>query len=556
MNEQRIGVFVCHCGKNIGGFIDVPGVVDYAKTLPNVVHAEHNLYTCSEDGRKAIKKAIEEQDLNRVIVASCTPRTHEKLFRSTCKEAGLNPYLFEFVNIREHCSWVHMNEPERAIAKAKDLIRAGVAKARFLESLEELKIDVESKALVIGAGVAGLTASLTLANYGIETYLVEKEKELGGMVRQLNKLYFTNQAPLDFLKPLIEKVVKHKKIKVLTKSNIEDVEGYIGNYIVTISDHKRKLKLKVGTIIVAIGAIEYEPTDLYGYGKNENVITQLQLEKLLRAGKLTDVNNIIIIQCVGARGQVFSYCSRICCINAIKNAILIKETLPKTKISVLHNGIQIYGTEFEELYRKSRELGVRFKKYSSERLPEVVLENGKTKVKFYHELLNRTFEYDTDLVVLSTPLIQNPDAEKLSKFLKVPLGQDGFFAEAHVKLRPLEFATDGIYLCGTAHSPKDVKESTVQALGAASRASVPLINGYVLTEPTNAVVNKDRCSACGICIALCSYNAIERDEERRAKVIEAVCKGCGACSSACPSGAIKMNHFTDKQIYAQVSALL
>lgn len=554
MNEPRIGVFVCHCGKNIGGFVDVPGVIEYAKTLPNVAHAEHNLYTCADDGRKAIKKAIEEHSLNRIIVASCTPRTHEKLFRSTCKEAGLNPYLFEFVNIREHCSWVHMSEFEKATAKAKDLIRAGAAKASFLEPLEELKIDVEPKALVIGAGVAGLTASLTLANYGIETYLVEKEKELGGMVRRLNKLYSTNQDALEFLKPLTEKVAKHKKIKILTKCRLENVEGYVGNYIVTVSGHKEKLK--VGTMIVATGAIEYEPKDLYGYGKHENVITQLQLEKLLKIGKLTDVNNIIIIQCVGARGQVFSYCSRICCVNAIKNAILLKESLPKTKISVLHNGIQIYGTEFEQLYRVSRELGIRFKKYSSEHLPEVVFEKGKIKVKFYHELLSRTFEYNTDLVVLSAPLIQNPDAEQLSKLLKVPLGPDRFFLEAHVKLRPLEFATDGIYLCGTAHSPKDIKECVAQALGAVSRASIPLLNGYVLTEPTNAIVNKDRCSACGICIPLCPYNAIERDEERRAKVIEAVCKGCGACSSACPSAAIKMNHFTNEQIYAQVSTLL
>jgi heterodisulfide reductase subunit A len=557
VEEARIGVFVCHCGINIGAYVNVPDVVEYAKQLPNVVHAERNLFTCSEEGISAIKKGIKEYNLNRVLVASCTPRTHEPLFRAACEEAGLNKYLFEFVNIRDQCSWVHMREPQKATEKAKDLIRMGVAKARLLEPLEEIEMKVAPSALVIGGGVVGMEAALNLARQGFDVHLVEKEPELGGTLRSINKLFPTNQEAVKLLKPLVEQVKSHPKIKTYLSSKVKQVTGFIGNFNINLDGKDKEDQFNVGTIIVAVGAEPLRPTGQYGYGKMPNVITQLELEGRMKKGELLG-QNVMMINCVGARVPERTYCSRICCMTAIKNAFLIKESNPKAKVWILHRDLMTYGVDFESYYRKAMELGVRFIRYSLERPPEVIGDKKVEKIKMYHELWRKEIELPCDMLVLTTPLIPAEDNQNISKMLKVSLDEFGFFLEAHLKLRPVEFAMDGIYICGSARWPTDVTEGVSQAYAAASKAAGPLRMGYVKAEAINAFVNEDECSGCGVCEVLCPFQAIElqpRDEKRVSHINEAVCKGCGTCGAACPSGAIAMHHFTDEQILAQVEAL-
>jgi len=557
VEEPRIGVFVCHCGINIGAYVNVPEVVEYVKQLPNVVHAERNLFTCSEEGISAIKKGIKEYNLNRVIVASCTPRTHEPLFRAACEEAGLNKYLFEFVNIRDQCSWVHMREPEKATEKAKDLIRMGVAKARLLEPLEEIEMKVTPSALVIGGGIVGMEAALNLARQGFDVHLVEKEPELGGTLRSIHKLFPTNQEATKLIKPLVEQVKSHPKIKTHLSSKVREVTGFIGNFNVNLDEKGEENKFNVGTIVVAIGADALKPTGQYGYGKMTNVITQLELEERMKKGKPLG-QNVVMINCVGARVPERTYCSRICCMTAIKNASLIKESNPKAKVWILHRDLMTYGVDFESNYRRAMELGVRFIRYSLERPPEVIGDGKVERIKVYHELWRREIELPCDMLVLTTPLIPAEDNQNISKMLKVSLDEFGFLLEAHLKLRPVEFAMDGIYICGSARWPTDVTEGISQAYAAASKAAGPLRMGYVKAEAINAFVNEDECSGCGICELLCPFQAIElqpRDGKRVSHVNEAVCKGCGTCGAACPSGAIAMHHFTDEQILAQVEAL-
>jgi len=557
LSHPRIGVFVCHCGINIGAYVNVPDVVEYAKQLPNVVHAERNLFTCSEEGISAIKKGIKEYNLNRVLVASCTPRTHEPLFRAACEEAGLNKYLFEFVNIRDQCSWVHMREPQKATEKAKDLIRMGVAKARLLEPLEEIEMKVAPSALVIGGGIVGMEAALNLANQGFDVHLVEKEPELGGTLRSINKLFPTNQEAVKLIKPLVEQVKSHPKIKTYLSSKVKQVTGFIGNFNVNLDGKSKENQFTVGTIVVAVGADALKPTGQYGYGKMTNVLTQLELEERMKKGEPLG-QNVVMINCVGARVPERTYCSRICCMTAIKNAFLIKESNPKAKVWILHRDLMTYGVDFESYYRKAMELGVRFIRYSLERPPEVIGDEKVEKIKVYHELWRREIELPCDMLVLTTPLIPAEDNQNISKMLKVSLDEFGFLLEAHLKLRPVEFAMDGIYICGSARWPTDVTEGISQAYAAASKAAGPLRMGYVKAEAINAFVNEDECSGCGVCEVLCPFQAIElqpRDGKRVSHINEAVCKGCGTCGAACPSGAITMHHFTDEQILAQVEAL-
>ena len=556
LSSPRIGVFVCHCGINIGAYVNVPDVVEYAKQLPNVVHAERNLFTCSEEGISAIKKGIKQYNLNRVIVASCTPRTHEPLFRAACQEAGLNKYLFEFVNIRDQCSWVHMRQPQKATQKAKDLIRMGVAKSRLLQPLEEIEMKVTPSALVIGGGVVGMEAALNLANQGFDVHLVEKEPQLGGTLRSVAKLYPTNQEAAKLVKPLVEQVKKHPRIKAHLSSKVKQVTGFIGNFEVYL-DGKEEEKFAVGTIVVAVGAEPLRPTGQYGYGKLPNVITQLELEERLKKGEPVG-ENVVMINCVGARVPERTYCSRICCMTAIKNASLIKEANPKARVWILHRDLMTYGVDYESYYRKAMELGVRFIRYSLERPPEVVGDEKAEKIKVYHELWRKEIELPCDTLVLTTPLVPSKDNQDISKMLKVSLDEFGFFLEAHLKLRPVEFAMDGIYICGSARWPTDVTEGISQAYAAASKAAGPLRTGYVKAEAINAFVNEEECSGCGVCEVLCPFQAIElqdRDGKRVSHINEAVCKGCGTCGAACPSGAISMHHFTDEQILAQVEAL-
>lgn len=558
--EPRIGVFVCHCGVNIGGVVNVPEVVEYAKTLPNVVHAEGNLYTCSSDGLRRIKEAIRKHQLNRVVVASCTPRTHEPLFMAACEEAGLNKYLFHMANIREHCSWVHSKEPKKATEKAKEIVKMAVAKAALLKPQIEPEIDVRPSALVIGGGVSGMTAALSLANQKFTVYLVEKENELGGRLRDLYKLYPNNSYASEVLEELVQAIRSNVNIRVYTSATVKHCEGFIGNFKVTVKHEGKEKTLDVGTIIVAIGADVLKPYGMYGYGEYKNVLTQLEFEKLLKEKKLEKLKSVVMIQCVGAREEKEggrAYCSRICCAVAVKNALQIKELYPETEVYILYRDMQTYGKDFEEYYRQARENFVQFLRYDVKNPPEIFTRSdGKLAVKVYDISLNATLDLDADLVVLSVPLIPRKEAEDLSKILKVPLGSDGFFYEAHVKLRPVDFATDGIYVCGAAHSPKTIPESIAQAYAAASRAAIPMALKRIRTEAITAFVNEDLCTGCGTCIKLCPYSAIQKDEKGVARVNEVLCKGCGLCAASCPEKAIDMKHFSDAQILAEATAAL
>jgi len=538
--------------------VNVPEVVEYAKTLPNVVHAERNLFTCSEEGVSAIKRGIKEYNLNRVIVASCTPRTHEKLFRSACEEAGLNKYLFEFVNIRDQCSWVHMRQHKEATEKAKDLLRMGLAKSRLLEPLEEIEIPVAPSALVFGGGVTGMSAALNVAEQGYEVHIVEKEKQLGGMLLHVHKLFPTNEDARTVIGSLVKKVQEHPKIKVHLNSEVKEVKGFIGNFDCFLNENGQENKVNVGTLIVATGADELKPTGQYGYGKYSNVVTQLELEHMMQNGEAIGPN-VVIINCVGARVPERTYCSRFCCMTAVKNAHLIKEMNPKAKVWLLHRDMMAYGVDFEDYYRKSMEEGVRYIRYGLEKPPEVVGNGKAEKVKVWHHLLNREVEFPVDMIVLTTPMVPRPENLTISRMLKVPLSEQGFYLEAHLKLMPVEFATDGIFICGSARWPIDIGEGVSQAYGAAAKAAIPVRRGYVKPEAITSSMNDKICGGCGICAEMCSYNAIEMkaldDGKRVATSITALCKGCGTCGAACPSGAITMNHFTDAELMAEIEAL-
>ncbi len=551
----RIGVFVCHCGINIGGVVNVPEVVEYVKTLPNVAYAEDNLYTCSQDTQKRIREKIKDHNLNRVIVASCTPRTHEPLFRETIREAGLNIYLFEMANIRDQCSWVHMHEPKEATRKAKDLVGSIIAKARLLRPLKKPMIDVTPVGLVVGGGLSGMTAALELAKQGFEVHLVEKEKELGGNLRHIHYL-LGSEDPQERLRSIIQEVSENEKIHVYLNGEITGIEGYIGNFKTTLNNTGEKKEINHGIVILATGAVEYKPTE-YLYGNDERVLTQHELEEKLAKGDFNP-KTVAMIQCVGSRNDENPNCSRICCSQAVKNALKIKELSPETDVYVSYKDIRTYAFK-EDYYRKAASEGVLFIRYDDENKPKVIRENGKLKVLMREPVLKTWVPIEPDLLVLSAAIAPNPDNERIAKMLKVPLSKDGFFLEAHMKLRPVDFATDGIFLCGLAHSPKSVEESISQACAAAARAITILSKKALEVEGAIANVNEDLCGGCRICEAVCEYGAIEmkeKDGKLTSHVLEALCKGCGTCGSSCPTGAITMLHFSDDQILAQVRATL
>jgi heterodisulfide reductase subunit A len=552
MDAVRIGVFVCRCGTNIGGFLDVPALVAYAQTLPDVVSAQENLYTCAEAGLTAIQTAIVEQQLTRVIVASCTPRTHEPLFRATCAEAGLNPYLFEFVNIREQCSWTHMREPALATIKAKDLIRMGVARARLLEPQESLEVPVVPAALVIGGGIAGLTSALNLATRGFEVTLVERAATLGGRLRDLYRLAPTGVDAAPLLAARVKAVTSHRNVEVLTEATVVAVHGFVGNYDVTVRQGGRDIPFRAGVIVVATGAAVWTPTDQYGYD-GARVLTQLELAQRLRDPAYAPAR-VVMIQCVGARTPERPYCARVCCATALHHALLLLARNPAAQVTILYRDMQSYGTFYEALYTQARERGVLFVKYAPERPPRVEAD----AVVVVDAFLDETLRLPYDRVVLSTPMVAQPDAATVAQLLKVPLDAHGFFLEAHVKLRPVDFATDGVYLCGAAHWPVSVGEAVAQAYGAASRASIPLARGHVIAEPIVAEVTEDKCVGCGLCELVCPYKAIRVEETpkgRIARTIVASCKGCGVCGASCPEQAITMRHFKDDQMLAEIIAL-
>ncbi len=561
--QPRIGVFVCHCGINIAGTVKVMEVVEYAKALPNVVYAENNLYSCSDDSQQHIKEMIEKYKLNRVVVAACTPRTHEPLFQETIREKGLNKFLLEFTNIRDQCSWVHSQEPELATEKAKDLVRMACARANHLEPLPTITIPISQSGLVIGGGISGMNAALSLANQGYKVYLVEESPELGGNARHINQTVDGRNVK-EYLSSLIKNVETNSNIKIYKNSKIESVNGYIGNFRTRIkklekeSQRQELIEFEHGVIIVATGAQEYKPTE-YQYGKDPRIITQRELEEKIFNQTFQPFNykTIAMIQCVGSRDKDRKYCSRICCAQAIKNALLIKQKNPETEVVIFYKDIRTYGIN-EIYYQKARDAGVLFIRYDDENKPEISLRDGSLFVKAKEMILNEEIDLSVDLVVLSAGIVPDESNKGIAQLLKVPLNEDGFFLEAHMKLRPVDFATDGIFICGMAHAPKTIEESIAQAQAAAARAGIVLSRDTIEVLPAVAEVDREKCIGCGICEKLCAYQAheLKRTEKGyRSEVISAYCKGCGSCAASCPQQAITMKHFTNEQIMAMVEAL-
>ncbi len=649
-NEDiRIGVYVCHCGLNIAGSVDCKQVADFAATLPHVVLAKDNRYTCSDQGQELIKQDIKEQKLNRVVVASCSPRLHEPTFRRTCEEAGLNKYLFEMANIREHCSWVHLYEKDAATEKAKDLVRMAVAKVALLEPETESVVSITPKALVIGGGVAGIQTALDLADTGYKVYLVEKEPSIGGRMAQIDKTFPTMDCSICILAPKMSDVGKHPNIELLTNSEVLDVKGYIGNFKVKVSKNPRyvtkdcsacgectkvcpvvapnefdiglatrhavytpfaqavpstyiidrdlclnkeniivcdkcikacerktidfnmkpeTLELDVGTIIVATGADVYDPSAYvnYGYTRYPNVITSLEFERLINAGgpsgghliRPSDMqipDSVAFIQCVGSRSERGNlYCSNVCCMNTIKDALLIKEHWPDTKIYVYYVDIRAFGKGFEDLYKRARNEGVLFVRG----LPTELVENKKTHDLWLvgeNTLQQEIYKTKVGMVILSVGIEPRQDSEIIQRLCTLSRTPDGFFMEAHPKLRPVDAPTGGVFLAGCAESPKDIKDSVTQASAAAARAGILMAKGKVTVEAITSKLIPDKCTGCQMCAKVCPFNAINVVPERKkVELIEAACSGCGTCSAECPFNAITMRHFTDAQILAQIDA--
>jgi heterodisulfide reductase subunit A len=649
--EVRIGVYVCHCGLNIAGSVDCKEVAEFAATLPNVVLARDYRYTCSDQGQALIKNDIKEYRLNRVVVASCSPRLHEPTFRKVCEEAGLNKYLFEMANIREQCSWVHLHDRKAATEKAKDLVKMAVAKAALLKPASEIEVPIIRKALVIGGGVAGIQAALDLADTGYRVYLVEKEPSIGGMMARIDKTFPTMDCSICILAPKMSDVGHHPNIELLTNSEVVDVKGYIGNFRVKVLKKPRYVKedcsacgecskvcpitapnefdaglalrhaiytpfaqavpstyiidmnlclnkdgimvcdkcvkacerqaidftmkpetveLEVGTIIVAIGADVFDPSALpqYGYGKYLNVITSLEFERLINAGgpsggrliRPSDMKipkRVAFIQCVGSRSNKSgkTYCSNVCCMNTIKDSLLIKEHWPGTEIYVFYVDIRAYGKGFEDLYKRAKKEGVKFIRG----LPAEIIEDKRTRNLWLigeNTLLKEPYKMNFDMVILSVGLEPRRDSEVIQRLLTLSRTQDGFFMEAHPKLRPVDAATGGIFFAGCAEAPKDIKDSVTQASAAAARAGILMARGKVTVEAITPILDVEKCKACGLCTKVCPYNAITLNKElKRVEIVEAACGGCGTCAAECPSDALTQNHFTDEQIIAQIDAV-
>ena len=649
--EPRIGVYVCHCGLNIAGSVDCAGVAKFAATLPHVVLAQDNRYTCSDQGQEGIKKDIKEKNLNRVVVASCSPRLHEHTFRKACEDAGLNKYLFEMANIREHCSWVHLYDKDAATQKAKDLVKMAVAKAALLMPAEETEVPIARKTLVIGGGVAGIQAALDLADTGYKVYLVEKQPSIGGMMARIDKTFPTMDCSICILAPKMSDVGHHPGIELLTNSEVTEVKGYIGNFHVKVlkkpryvtkdcsacgecakvcpltapnefdvglaSRHgiytpfaqavpstyvidmnmclnkdgvivcdkcmkacerqavnfemkRETVDLEVGTVIVATGADVFDPSTLpsYGYGKYPNVITSLEFERLINAGgpshghllRPSDMQipkRVAFVQCVGSRSDRSGrlYCSNVCCMNTIKDSLLIKEHWPDTEIYVFYVDIRAYGKGFEDLYKRARSTGVKFIRG----LPAEIKEDRRTHGLWLmgeNTLQNELYRTSVDLVILSVGLEARKDSEIIQRLLTLSRNQDGFFLEAHPKLRPVDAATGGIFFAGCAESPKDIKDSVTQASAAAARAGILMAKGKVTVEAITPLTFPEKCKACGLCTKVCPYNAITVDKNtKQIHIVEAACGGCGTCSAECPFGALTQNHFTDAQIIAQIDAV-
>ena len=568
--EPRIGVFVCHCGSNIGGFLDVPGVAGYARTLPGVAHAEDNLYTCSQDTIAHIIEQVKQLGLNRVVVASCTPLTHEPLFQDAIRLAGLNPYLFEMANIRNQCSWVHSSDWEGGTAKARTMVRMAVARARELQPLKTSQMPVNHAVLVIGGGIAGMTAALTLADQSFPVHIIEREDQLGGNLRHLR--FFlpptTTQtlpysSPQEYLTEIVAQVTWHPLIQVYTQAELLDTGGFKGNFTSTIRQDSRTVQIQHGVIIITTGGVEYKGSE-YSYGSHPGILTQLQFEELLanQGSEISDLHSVAMIQCIGPGEK---YCSRLCCSTALKNSLQLKELNPQTEVTILYRDIRTYGFK-ERLYTQARQAGVRFIHYEFDRKPVVHISDQYQSInlRVWEPVLGREFELTPDLLVLSTPVVPSKGARELASRLKLPLDMDGFFLEAHVKLRPVDFSAEGVFMAGLAHYPKFLDETIAQAQAAASRAAGILSQESMLTNARVAVVDPQRCVGCLTCVRICPYDVPQVRGDSAgvgnifgaAYIESAICHGCGTCAAECPAQAIQLMHYTDIQTNMKLDALL
>jgi len=558
--EPRIGVFVCHCGANISSVVNVPSSVEYALTLPNVVYAQEQLFSCATNSAKEITELAKEKGLNRVVIAACSPRTLEPLFRDTLREAGLNQYYCDMANIREHCSWVHAKQKDEATQKAKDIIRMSVARTRHLEPLQEFDLDVNPTALVVGGGIAGMICALSIAQQGHEVQLVERAKDLGGMARRIQST-IEGMDVQEYLDDLIHKVYKNPLIHVSHEATITDVAGYVGNFTTTLESEGRSKVIKHGASVIAIGADAYTPNE-YLYGENDQVLTHMELGEEIAKGteSVTQAESLVMIQCVGCRNEDRNYCSRVCCSHAIKNALKLKEVNPEMAIYILFRDMRTYGLR-EDYYREAAEKGVTFIRYETDDKPvvEALKAGGKSllRVSVPDPVLGKRLELDVDFVSLAAAVIPAATTQEIARQFKVTLSPDDFFKEAHVKLKPVEFAADGVYLCGTAHYPKHIQECINQAYGAAGRVLTLLANDTVTASGSVCEVNEDDCISCGACITACTYDAIafvETAKGRKARVNPVLCKGDGLCNAKCPTNAIVLKHFTDEELISQIDA--
>ena len=558
--EPRIGVFVCHCGANIGRVVDVPSTVEYALTLPNVVYAQEQLFSCATNSAQEITDMAEEKGLNRVVIAACSPRTLEPLFRDTIREAGLNQYYCEMANIREHCSWVHSKQKEEATEKAKDITRMSVARARYLEPLQEFDLPVNNRALVVGGGIAGMTCALSIANQGHEVHLVEKDKDLGGVARRIS----TTLEGMDvqaYLNDVIRAVYENPLIHVSHEATITDVSGYVGNFVTTVETEGSVKKIKHGASVIAIGADEYKPTE-YLYGEDDRVMTHLELEEHIakRDEWVINAQSLVMIQCVGCRNEDRNYCSRVCCSHAVKNALKLRETNREMDIYILFRDMRTYGL-MEDYYREASEKDVKFIRYEPDAGPQVeattVEGRPVIRVTATDPVLGQKLAIDADVLSLAAAVIPSAGTNEVAGLFKVTLSPDDFFKEAHVKLKPVEFAADGVFLCGTAHYPKHIQETINQAYGAAGRVLTLLSHDTVTASGSVCEVKENDCVSCGACISACTYGAIEFRETpqgKKAWVNPVLCKGDGLCNAKCPTNAIFLKHFTDEELLNQIDA--
>ena len=556
--EARVGVFVCHCGANIGRVVDVPSVVDYALTLDNVVYATEQLFSCATDSADSITETIKEKNLNRVVVAACSPRTLEPLFRDTLREGGINQYYFEMANIREHCSWVHSREKDDATTKAKDITRMSVARACLLNPLQEIDLPVNKSALVVGGGIAGMTCALSIANQGHEIHLLEKDSELGGMAR---KIHYTLDG-MDvqaYLSDLVRRVYQHPAIHVYTDSTIAEATGYVGNFFTKVKSERGASDIKHGATVIAVGAEAYKPTE-YLYGEDDRVMTNLELEDRIIKGEesLIGAQNLVMIQCVGCRQEDRNYCARICCNQSIKNALKLKKINPQMDIYILFRDIRTYGFA-EDYYREASNNDVKFIRFEPDEKPQIEAAQAEgrpvLRVAVSDPILGKKLAIDADYLSLAAAVIPPEGNKEIAQLFKVTLGPDDFFKEAHVKLRPVEFSTEGVFLCGTAHYPKHIPETINQSYGAASRALTLLSHDTVTVSGSICEVKENDCVSCGACITACTYGAIEfreTEQGRKAWVNPVLCKGDGLCNAKCPTNAIYLKHFTDEEILCQI----